>query len=144
MRVLCSGTAVRSTRGRSLHVPIRFGDEVLGAVGVSGSSHRQYTESDLGLLADWAALLGIRINGSHLAAANSKLEALVGTDSLTGLRNRRGLTAELDRIWNVAQQGITTITVILPATRACVKSRRPLRPACGPLTSALASATKNS
>jgi diguanylate cyclase (GGDEF)-like protein len=102
VRVLRGAEPMRSLHGRSLHVPVRFGGELLGAVGIDGGVPNAYTDTDLGLLVDWAALFAVRLNGSQLAAANTELEALVGTDALTGLRNRHGLDAELERIWGSA------------------------------------------
>jgi diguanylate cyclase (GGDEF)-like protein len=113
VRVLRSGVALRSAHGRSLHVPVRFGDELLGAVGVIGLRPDRYSAGDLALLADWAGLFGVHVNASRLADANSQLEALVGTDGLTGLRNRRGLSAELDRMWNAARPAGESIAIVM-------------------------------
>ncbi len=67
-------------------VPVRAGERVWGAIGVSGVARERTPADPLGRLGRFAELVGIAVSN---AEARGRLAALAATDHLTGLANHR-------------------------------------------------------
>ncbi len=66
--------------------PVRAGERLWGAIGVSGISHDRAFPDAIGRLGRFAELVGIAVSN---AEARGRLAALAATDHLTGLANHR-------------------------------------------------------
>lgn len=82
---------VESPEGQEGHevavaAPVRAGERLWGAIGVSGITHERAFPDAIGRLGRFAELVGIAVSN---AEARGRLAALAATDHLTGLANHR-------------------------------------------------------
>lgn len=99
---------------RALVVPLKGGDEVIGALSVTGTTGREFGAGDARLLQRLAGHAAVAMENARL---HSALHTLSLTDPLTRLPNRRQLDIHLSREFAAAQRGRPLSVVIFDVDR---------------------------
>jgi diguanylate cyclase (GGDEF)-like protein len=94
---------------RALVVPLQGGDQVIGALSVTGARGRDFRPGDARLLERLAGHAAVAMENARL---HSALHTLSLTDPLTRLPNRRQLDIHLSREFAAAQRG-RALSVVL-------------------------------
>ena len=84
---------------RSVAVPLMYGGEAIGAVGVLAAEATSYNDEDADALRVCALYLAVRVHEERLREERDRLAVLAGTDPLTGLPNRRAFDQRLESEW---------------------------------------------
>lgn len=111
--VMRTGVALRAPDATSMHVPIRFGNDVRGAISIVASDGTTFDDVDASLFEKWGSLLGVRIAELHLRADNARLEVLAGIDGLTGICNRRAFGDMLAPACERASRSGTSLAIAM-------------------------------
>jgi diguanylate cyclase (GGDEF)-like protein len=103
---------------RAVAVPLPYGLDVIGAIGVRADETTAYDDEDVDTLRACALYLAVRVHEEQLREERDELAVLAGTDALTGIANRRAFDERLDEEWRRAQRegnplGAITIDVDL-------------------------------
>jgi diguanylate cyclase (GGDEF)-like protein len=89
---------------RAVAVPLPYGLDVIGAVGVRADETTAYDDEDVDTLRACALYLAVRVHEEQLREERDELAVLAGTDALTGIANRRAFDERLDEEWRRAQR----------------------------------------
>ena len=97
----------------ALFVPIVFGGEQVGVLGVASANAQPYDDEDSTLLETCAIYLGARIHDERLRERQVELERLALSDGLTGLANRRAFDRTLAGEWARCARSSETLALAL-------------------------------
>ncbi|MDB5094668.1 MAG: diguanylate cyclase response regulator [Candidatus Eremiobacteraeota bacterium] len=89
---------------RAVAVPLPYGRDVIGAVGIRADDATSYDDEDVDTLRACALYLAVRVHEEQLREERDQLAVLAGTDPLTGIANRRAFDERLEEEWRRAQR----------------------------------------
>ena len=113
-------TRVRAAMGgevaasaRAVAVPLRYGSEVIGALGVRADEATAYDDEDVDTLRACALYLSVRVHEEAVREERDRYALLAGTDALTGIANRRSFDERLDQEWRRAARDRSPLAAVM-------------------------------
>lgn len=102
-----SQSGEKSVMGECFSIPIIAGGEIRGLLSIAAPSNESYSASDMLFLYHAANLL------ATVLLTFRRMRQLVVRDSLTGLYNQRGVTEQLEGIWQLGKRYHYRVTIAM-------------------------------
>jgi diguanylate cyclase (GGDEF)-like protein len=111
VRAALAGQVAASAR--AVAVPLHYGSEVIGALGLRADEATAYNNEDVDTLRACALYLSVRVHEEDVREERDRFALLAGTDALTGIANRRAFDDRLDQEWRRAARDGSPLAAVM-------------------------------